>query len=200
MSSLAVSFGMPSSSALLASFFIAASAYGVAALPIPRMLALMLAAISSVAHPDWYASGKIMRKSGEIKRASLRIAPARLRSSMIPHQRHMEPHSVSVRLTAPEAPSKTAAESSLILPHITPYTTEAMHISAKTTDNIIISLSLVHVSILDDVQKQQRIFDNKLSKQSNAHFVIMFNCILITLVRASRGVLLIQCKRKSDIL
>ena len=76
----------------------------------------------------------------------------------------------------------------------------AIVLSAKTTDNIIISLSLVHVSILDDVQKQQRIFDNKLSKQSNAHFVIMFNCILITLVRASRGVLLIQCKRKSDIL
>lgn len=116
MSSLAVPRGTPMPRARSSSFFIAARAYGVAALPIPRMLALMFAAISSTPQPERTASGNTTRKSGVIRRVRCLSTPAFLKSSIMPHHRHIVPHSVSVSFTAPEAPSSTAHESASARP------------------------------------------------------------------------------------
>ena len=75
----------------LCNFFIASSARGVAAFPIPKRFAAMQAEISSAPSPLFAASGKNSFIMGEISFDSTLIAPALRKTSIIPHQRHITP-------------------------------------------------------------------------------------------------------------
>lgn len=55
-------------------------------------------------------------KAGVIRRVRCLSTPAFLKSSIMPHHRHIVPHSVSDSFTAPEAPSSTAHESASARP------------------------------------------------------------------------------------
>ncbi len=97
-------------------FSIAESASGVAAFPIPRMLAESAAQTSSRPAPLCHVFGKTWRKTGESRRESTLIAPLSRSTSIIPFHRHIAPQSDITTVTAFAAPSSAAFATAPIFP------------------------------------------------------------------------------------
>lgn len=148
------------------SFFIAASARGVAAFPIPRRFAAMLAEISSRPFPA-PADGKknfIIGRSGFVKSET---APDFFKTFMIPHQRHILPIRESVSVTADDAPSVIAVQSAPVLPFVNEKTNAIPHIRPKTFPSIFCSSPLDFV-LLDFVLRA-RTNDDRFRRASTGY-------------------------------
>ena len=119
-------------------FFIASSAKGVAAFPIPSIFALSAAVISCFAQPVRQAFGKTWRSMGDNILLSFSISPALRSTSIIPHQRHILPARVKVSWTDAEAPSRAALDSSVIFPVKAAQITETAHSMKKHFPSMIL--------------------------------------------------------------
>ena len=96
--------------------FMAAVASGVAALPTPRILAVIAAEISGIPRPLFHASGKSGFRTGDITADNLSRNPSFSAHRITPLHRHIMPISDMVRVTAREHPDTAASESAVIFP------------------------------------------------------------------------------------
>ena len=134
------SVALPGSGLSRSSASMAFIAKGVAALPMPRMLALILADISSRPLPVRYAVGKSIFRRGAINFESFVIKFAAFKTRMTPHQRHIIPNKERVRVTALAAPSITAFPNACIFPLRRAAIKDVIHRIEKVLPSILITL------------------------------------------------------------
>ena len=123
-------------------FSIAESASGVAAFPIPKMLADSAAQTSSRPAPLCHVFGKTWRKTGERRRESTFIVPLSRSTSITPFHRHMAPQSDNTTVTAFAAPSSAAFATAPIFPVNDANTTDRMTNEKKHFSIKVFSLLL----------------------------------------------------------